>query len=332
MKLYKVEAAVVAATDGTILSAGADRLSVTVNPAAASRLVVTGSASQTAGNSQTATVTATDPYGNTDTGYAGNHTLTFTGANSSTGPVTAPTFRDRLAADQTFGSANTSLTFTSGVASGDDEALQGRDRAASSPTTAPSRSAGSDRLTVTVSAGAATTMTLSGTPGLGHRRHHRLGHRHRRRRLRQHGHRLPRDRALHLHRRRRGAPGQLHLHRRRRRHPHLHQRLHPEDGRLPARVTATDTVTGHDHRHQRRHHGQPRHRRHSHPLGHPGLRHRRHHRLGHRHRPRRLRQHRHRLHRHRPLHLHRRRRSAPGQLHLHRRRRRRPHLHATPTR
>ena len=36
-------------------------------------------------------MTATDPYGNTDTSYAGNHTLTFTGANSSTGPVSAPT-------------------------------------------------------------------------------------------------------------------------------------------------------------------------------------------------------------------------------------------------
>ena len=54
MKLYKVEAATIAVTDGTLSAAGGDRLSVTVNPAAANRLVVTGSSTQTAGNSQTA--------------------------------------------------------------------------------------------------------------------------------------------------------------------------------------------------------------------------------------------------------------------------------------
>ncbi len=35
-----------------------------------------------------------------------------------------------------------------------------------------------------------------GDPGLGHRRHHRLGHRHRQGRVRQHRHRLPRHRPL----------------------------------------------------------------------------------------------------------------------------------------
>ena len=44
MKLYKAEAANVAVTDGTHhAAAGTDRLTVTVNPAAATRLVVTGS-------------------------------------------------------------------------------------------------------------------------------------------------------------------------------------------------------------------------------------------------------------------------------------------------
>ena len=119
MKLYKVETANVAVTDGTIAaSTGTDRLTVAVTAAAATKFVVTGSATQTAGVSQVATVTATDPYGNTDTAYGGNHTLTVTGANSSANPVTAPTFRDRLAVDQPFGSANTSVQFISGVGTG----------------------------------------------------------------------------------------------------------------------------------------------------------------------------------------------------------------------
>ena len=114
MKLYKAEAAIVAATDGSILAAGADRLSVAVSSAAASRLVVTGSATQTAGAAQSLTITATDPYGNTDTGYTGAKNLTFSGANSSTNPVTAPTVTNNAAAAIAFGST-TAVTFTSGV-------------------------------------------------------------------------------------------------------------------------------------------------------------------------------------------------------------------------
>src|SRR5205823_5933587 len=85
-----------------------------VTAAAATRLVVTGSASQTAGASQTVTVTATDPYGNTDLTYSGSKNLTYSGANSSTNPVTAPTVTNNAAAATNFGSATTN-TFTSGV-------------------------------------------------------------------------------------------------------------------------------------------------------------------------------------------------------------------------
>ena len=129
MKLYKAESPLVSATDGTISSAAGDRLSVTVNPAAATRLVVTGSASQTAGAAQALTITATDPYGNTDTSYTGAHSLTFSGASSSTNPVTAPTVTNNAAAAIAFGSA-TSITFTNGVCTTRrlDEALQGRER------------------------------------------------------------------------------------------------------------------------------------------------------------------------------------------------------------
>ena len=162
MKLYKVESATIVANDGTITAAGTDRLSVAVNPAAATRLVVTGSAAQTAGGSQTVTVTATDPYGNTDTGYTGNHTLTFTGANSSTNPATAPTFRDRLAVDQNFGAANTSLTFAVGVASGTMK-LYKAENATIVANDGTITAAGADRLSVTVTAAAASRLVVTGS-------------------------------------------------------------------------------------------------------------------------------------------------------------------------
>ena len=163
MKLYKVETAVIAVTDGTLSAAGGDRLTVVVNPGAATRFVVTGSSSQIAGNSQTATVTAADAYGNTDTGYTGNHTITFTGAASSPGPVTAPTFRDRNAVDQPFGAANTSLTFTTGVASGTMK-LYKVETAQIAAGDGTLNTTGADRLAVTVSPAAASSLALSGTP------------------------------------------------------------------------------------------------------------------------------------------------------------------------
>ncbi len=162
MKLYKAEAATIAVSDGTLSAGGTDRLSVTVNPGSATRLVVTGTASQTAGASQTATVTATDGYGNTDTAYTGNHTLTFTGANSSANPVTAPTFRDRNSVDQNFGSANTSLTFTTGVASGTMK-LYKAESAVIVASDGTINSSGSDRLSVTVNPGSATRLIVTGS-------------------------------------------------------------------------------------------------------------------------------------------------------------------------
>src|SRR5260221_1658499 len=104
MKLYKTESPNIAVTDGTLSAAGADRLSVAVTAAAASRLVVTGSASQTAGAAQTVTVTATDAYGNTDLTYSGSNNLTYSGTNGSTNPVTEPTVTNNDAAATNFGS------------------------------------------------------------------------------------------------------------------------------------------------------------------------------------------------------------------------------------
>src|SRR5206468_3260687 len=103
------ETAHIAATDGTIAaSTGSDRLDVAVTAASVTRLVVTGSGAQTAGGSQSITITATDPYGNTDQTYTGSHNLTFSGAGDSTDPVTHPTVSNTA-----FGSS-TSVSFTAG--------------------------------------------------------------------------------------------------------------------------------------------------------------------------------------------------------------------------
>src|SRR5207302_1561708 len=69
------------ASDSVISSITGSQMGITVNPAAASRLIVAGFPSPvTAGTSGTFTVTAKDPFGNTATGYAG--TLHFTSSDS----------------------------------------------------------------------------------------------------------------------------------------------------------------------------------------------------------------------------------------------------------
>src|SRR5260221_12792451 len=161
MKLYKVETANSAAPDGPLsASTGSDRLTVAVTANSATRFVVTGSAAQTAGASQVATVTATDAYGNTDTAYSGNQTLTVTGASSSTSPVAAPTFRDRNSVDQPFGSANTSLTFISGAGTG-AMFLYKTENATIAVTDGTLSAAGADRLSVAVTAADPTRLVVA---------------------------------------------------------------------------------------------------------------------------------------------------------------------------
>jgi uncharacterized repeat protein (TIGR03803 family) len=77
------------------------------------RLVVTGVATQISGGSQTITVTAKDADGDTDTGYTGDKSITFSGANAS--GSNNPTCSDKNASDVNFGTATT-ITFSSGVA------------------------------------------------------------------------------------------------------------------------------------------------------------------------------------------------------------------------
>src|SRR5207248_9343929 len=154
-------------TDGTLSAAGADRLTVAVTAAAATRLVVTGSGTQNAGAAQTITVTATDPYGNTDLTYAGSKNLTFSGANSSGSPVTAPTDQNTAAVATSLGSTTTN-TFTSGVsniAGGVGSLKLYKTETANVAVTdgTIAASTGTDRLTVAVTAAAATRLVVTGS-------------------------------------------------------------------------------------------------------------------------------------------------------------------------
>ena len=66
MTLYKVETATIAATDGSISAAGADRLTVTVSHAAAAAIALTGATADLAsGSTRTFTATIKDAFGNT---------------------------------------------------------------------------------------------------------------------------------------------------------------------------------------------------------------------------------------------------------------------------
>ncbi|MFL0163395.1 beta strand repeat-containing protein, partial [Aquirufa salirivi] len=99
---------------GTAITSG----NVTINAGAATKLFITGSGTQTAGASQTITITAKDASGNTALSYAGDKTLTFSGASSSANPVTAATATNKNSVATNLGS-NTVVTFTNGVASAD---------------------------------------------------------------------------------------------------------------------------------------------------------------------------------------------------------------------
>ncbi len=90
-------------------------LSVTITPGGAGKLVITGSGTQTAGTPQSLTITAKDASDNLVLTYTGIKTLTFTGANPSTSPLTQPSVTDNAGVAVSFGSA-TSILFTNGVA------------------------------------------------------------------------------------------------------------------------------------------------------------------------------------------------------------------------
>ncbi|MHA8064940.1 invasin domain 3-containing protein, partial [Aquirufa aurantiipilula] len=141
---------------GTPVTSG----NVTMGSGAATRLVVTGTGTQTAGSSQTITVTAKDASGNTVTTYTGDHAITFAGAASSSNPVTVPTVTDKTAAAVDFATATT-MTFTSGVATGSMTLYKVESPFITASASGISASTGGDRLSVTVSPSTGLKFTVS---------------------------------------------------------------------------------------------------------------------------------------------------------------------------
>ncbi len=132
--------------------------SVVISAGAATRLVITGTATQTAGTSQNLTITAKDASNNTVASYTGSKNLTFSGANASTDPVTTPKVSNATGTDVAFGTV-TPITFSNGVAtvSGGSNGvlkLYKAESATIAVTDGAISAAGSDRLSVIVSPGA----------------------------------------------------------------------------------------------------------------------------------------------------------------------------------
>jgi hypothetical protein len=154
----------VSTTPGVIVSSA---FNITAGPA--TRLQITGTGSQTAGASQNLTITAYDAGGNTATPYTGAKSLTFSGANSSTSPVTAPTVSDNTGAAVNFGTA-TNITFTNGVATVSSTTngvmrLYRVENDSIAVTDGTISSTGTDKLYVVVSVGAASKLAFTTQPG-----------------------------------------------------------------------------------------------------------------------------------------------------------------------
>ncbi len=111
MTLYKPGSNSLKVSDGTLTSA---TTSVTVTVASASRFTLAGTATMTAGGTNSLTITAYDPYGNTATTYTGLHDLIFSGSSASPTGV-LPTVVDNSGSVINFGSA-TAINFSSGAA------------------------------------------------------------------------------------------------------------------------------------------------------------------------------------------------------------------------
>ncbi|WP_415711114.1 hypothetical protein, partial [Aquirufa beregesia] len=128
--------------------------SITISSSLATKLVVTGSGTGTAGSAQTITITAKDASGNTATAYTGTKSLTFSGANSSSSPATAPTIAG------TNVSSATSISFSNGVATA-SMILYKAESATIAATDGSIVATGSDRLSVTVSESTFTKLAVS---------------------------------------------------------------------------------------------------------------------------------------------------------------------------
>lgn len=154
-------------TDGATPTAHTgDSNSFNVVAGSATKLVITGSSSQTAGSSQSLTITAKDAYGNTATTYTGDKSLTFSGASTAPDGSHHPTVTDKSAAATAFGTATT-VTFSNGVSSaGGSMTLYKAEGPITISTTDGSISAtGSDGLSVTVTAASAASFRVTTNVG-----------------------------------------------------------------------------------------------------------------------------------------------------------------------
>ncbi len=141
-----------------------------LNSSTAQRFVITGAATQVAGASQNLTITAQNADGSTLTSYTGDKSLTFSGATSSPNG-TAPTIKDKTGTLVPFGTPTT-ITFASGVAtvSGGNNGVMTLYKAEVATIAAVDgaiTSTGSDRLFVTVSNSASTSLVFTTQPNGG---------------------------------------------------------------------------------------------------------------------------------------------------------------------
>jgi adhesin/invasin len=149
--------------NGSDITNGSNPVTVTF---VASRLVLTGNATPTAGVGETVTITAKDADGNTATSYTGSKDLIFGGASN------ALTSQQPTADGVNFGTT-TPVTFTTGAASVSMILYRAETTNITATTTAPttptiSTGAGADRLSVTVSAAttdAAQSTVVRASPG-----------------------------------------------------------------------------------------------------------------------------------------------------------------------
>jgi hypothetical protein len=104
----------ITATDTTSGSITGSQTGITVTATATTLALSAAAGNPSAGAADNLTVTAKDALGNTDTGYTGSHTLTFSGASASPNS-TQPTVANTSGTAIAFGSATT-VSFTSGQA------------------------------------------------------------------------------------------------------------------------------------------------------------------------------------------------------------------------
>src|SRR2546425_767840 len=142
---------------------GATSAAFNITAGSATKFVVTGSGTQTAGTGNTLTITAEDAFGNTDIGFGPNVNLTFSGANPGLDPTSnVPTATNKNNQPVVFGTG-TPVTFTNGVTT-TSMVLYKAETANIVVSDGPAITT-PGTLTVVVSAAAANKLAVSGSTG-----------------------------------------------------------------------------------------------------------------------------------------------------------------------